>query len=72
MWKTTNGLLQNIVEDGPVMHGDDLCRCQCHRMAGALHVKPCCKCCPHCRQNIVEAKFADHVKRCFIGAGRNP
>lgn len=59
-----------IVEDGPVAHGDDLCRCVCHRQPGVVHCKPCCRVCPHCRQRIVDGKYEEHLARCVITGNR--
>ena len=71
MWKPMPGL-QNMVEDGPVVHDDDRCHCVCHRNMGVMHVKPCCRPCPNCRQNIVDGKFAEHVTKCLLTRRKNP
>ncbi len=78
MWKPLTGvqskpdtlpIQQNIVEDGPVVHGNDRCPCRCHRISGAIHVKPCCRVCPCCRQNIADGKYAEHLKHCALILG---
>ena len=71
MWNPISDL-KAIVEDGPVAHGDDRCRCSCHKKPGTMHVKPCCRTCPSCRQNIADGKFEAHLTRCVLTAGRNP
>ncbi|MES2460924.1 MAG: hypothetical protein V4671_10090 [Armatimonadota bacterium] len=72
MWKSVTRLAGSIVEDGPVVHGDDVCHCRCHQMPTVMHVKPCCRPCPNCRRNIADGKFAEHLQRCVLSAGRNP
>jgi hypothetical protein len=47
--------LQNITE---------VCDCLCHRSPHIVHVTPCCSNCPHCKRNISNYYYKEHIKVC--------